>query len=142
MEKVVNIMSVIENEISVVEAKQMAILHKGEIYKFFDEGTTRHVFVNDDTTKVIKILKCGTGFNYNIQEAKIYADANENDKVNMIETTIFNGVIEQDFCTPIKYGGKKLTTEERNFAISCRNEVGWANDGRLVCFDLDEYKKH
>ena len=28
------------------------------------------------------------------------------------------------------------------FADSCRGEVGWTKEGKLVCFDLDEYKKY
>lgn len=142
MSRIIQIQSIIENEISVEEVRSMVIMHKGEAYSFFDEGTTRYVFVNDDSTKVIKILRRETGFDYNTEEVKIYENANDVDKQLMTESTLFNGIVEQDYCTPIKFGGQKLTDEQRLFANSCRNEVGWTEDGNLVCFDLDEFKKH
>jgi hypothetical protein len=125
----------------VEEAEKMAILHKGELYTYFDEGLTRHVFVNPDQTKVIKIEQSHSG-NFNQIENDIYQKASPETKKQMVPTTLVNGLIEQDFVTPIKFGGIKLTIAQRLFASSCRNEVGWDKDGNLVCFDLDEYKKY
>lgn len=142
MSNIIKIESIIETQIKLSEARSMVILHKGEIYEFFDEGTTRHVFVNKHETKVIKILKSKTGFDYNTEEAKIYNKANEADKKEMAKTEIFHNIIEQEFCTPIKFGGKKLNPTQRIFANQCRNEVGWDKDNNLVCFDLDEFKKY
>lgn len=142
MSNIINIQSIIEKEISLSQAKSMVIMHKGEVYQFFDEGTSRHVFVNADETKVIKILKIEKSFDFNKQELEIYNDATDEDKKQMVVTTLFYNIIEQDYCTPIKFGGKKLTPEERIFALSCRNEVGWDKDNNLVCFDLDEFKKY
>ena len=65
MSKIINVQDVLENKITVQEAKQMVIMHKGEAYTYFDEGLTRHVFVNADETKVIKILQRDSGKNYN-----------------------------------------------------------------------------
>jgi hypothetical protein len=142
MGSIINIQQIIGNEVSVSDAKSMIIMHKGEAYTFFDEGCTRHVFVNKNDSKVIKILRRNYGLNYNEEEVKIYENASNGDKGQMTNTTIFNGIIEQDFCTPIKFGGKRLNANEKSFAKSCRDEVGWTEDGKLVCFDLDEFKKY
>ena len=141
MSNIINIQQIIAKEVSLSEARKMVILHKGELFTFFDEGTSRFVFSNDDDTKVIKILK-NDSTNFNTEEVRIYTEANEEDKIRMVETTIFNGIIEQEFCTPIKFGGRKLNAEQNEFANRCRREVGWDKDGNLVCFDLDEFLKY
>jgi len=60
----------------------------------------------------------------------------------MAKTQLVNGMVEQEFLTPIKFGGRRLSIPQKLFASKCRNEVGWTDDGRLVCFDLDEFKKY
>jgi hypothetical protein len=142
MSKIINVIDVLENRITAQEAKSMVIMHKGEAYTFFDEGCTRHVYVNADQTKVIKILQSKNSKDYNQEEIDIYTNASDEVKAQMVPTIITNGLIEQQFVTPIKFGGKKLTIPQRLFASSCRNEVGWTEDGRLLCFDLDEFKKY
>jgi hypothetical protein len=142
MGQIINVIDVIENKISLSEAKKMVIMHKGEAYTYFDEGLTRHVYVNADETKVIKLLIKENCKDYNTEEFEIYTNASDEIKAEMVETTISNGLIEQEFVTPIKFGGKRLTIPQRLFASSCRNEVGWDKDGKLLCFDLDEYKKY
>lgn len=142
MGNILKVQDIIEQEISLHNARSMAIMHQGEIFSYFDEGCTRFVFVNKDKSKVIKLLKKELGKDYNEEEAEIYANAKPEDKAQMAETTLQNGFIEQKFCLPIKYGGKKLSIPQRLFAASCRNEVGWTEDDTLVCFDLDEYKKY
>lgn len=144
MENIIQVQDVLEKKISLDNARKMVLMHKGETFTYFDEGCTRYVYVNKDESKVIKLDK--REFNrdnqWNEDEFKIYKNASDEDKSQMVPTTIHNGLIEQEFVTPIKYGGKKLTIKQRQFAISCRNEVGWTEDGRLLCFDLDEFKKY
>lgn len=142
MGQIINVIDVLENKISLEEAKSMVIMHKGEAYTYFDEGCTRHVFVNKDETRVIKILQRSSGKDFNTEEAQIYNNASVEDKEQMAKTELVNGMIEQEFVTPIKFGGKRLTIPQKLFASKCRNEVGWTDDGRLVCFDLDEFMKY
>lgn len=123
--------------------KNQIIIYKGETYTYFDSGLTRHVFVNDNKTKVIKILINKDSKEYNEEEIEIYKNATKEQKLEMANTSItYDGfVVEQEFCNPIKFDFRKMTLQQILFASSCRNEVGWTLDGRLVCFDLDEYKK-
>lgn len=124
--------------------QNQAILYKGEAYTYFDSGNTRHVFVNPDKTKVIKILINKHFKEYNLEEVQIYKNAKPADRELMAVTEIqYNGhVVEQEFCNPIKLDDRKLTIAQALFAGKCRNEVGWNKEGKLVCFDLDEYKKY
>ena len=141
MSNIINIQDVMENKISLNEAKKMVIMHNGEAYTFFDEGCTRHVYANADQTKVIKLLQHANGKDFNVEEAEIYAKASDEVKDQMAETKLINGFIEQKFVTPIKFGGRRLSIPQKLFARKCRNEVGWDGD-KLVCFDLDEYMKY
>lgn len=122
--------------------KSSTILYKGEAYTFFDEGLTRYVFVNNNKTKVIKLL-IDNAYDFNKLEAEIYNKASEEVKKEFAHTKLTtNGtIIEQEFCNPIKFDDRLLTIPQMLFAGRCRQEVGWTNDGRLVCFDLDEYNK-
>lgn len=142
MGQIIHIQHIMENKISLDEARSMAIMYQGEVFTYFDEGCTRYVFKNEGKTKVIKLLKSGIGKNYNQEEADIYHNATDTQKNEMAVTKLVGGFIEQEFAEPIKFAGKKLTMEQVRFASSCRQEVGWTKDGRLVCFDLDEYKKY
>jgi hypothetical protein len=142
MGQIINVIDVLENKISLEEAKNMLIFHKGELYSYFDEGCTRHVFVNKDETRVIKILQDNRGKDFNTEEATIYANSSDETKEQMAKTELVSGMIEQEFVTPIKFGGKRLSIAQKLFASKCRNEVGWTEDGRLVCFDLDEFMKY
>jgi len=142
MGEIINVQQILENKISLEEAKSMIIMHNGETYTYFDEGCTRHVFANKNETKVIKILQRDNHFDFNTEEANIYDKASDDDKKQMAKTELVNGMIEQEFCLPIKFGGKRLTIPQKLFASQCRNEVGWDKDDNLVCFDLDEFKKY
>lgn len=124
--------------------RNQAILYKGEAYTYFDSGLTRHVFVNADKTKVIKILVNKNHKDFNLDEVERYENANAKTRAEMAHTEItYDGfVVEQEFCNPIKFDDRKLTIPQIMFATSCRNEVGWNKDGKLVCFDLDEYKRY
>lgn len=123
---------------------KQVILYKNEVFTYFDSGLTRHVFVNADKTRVIKLLKDNRGKDFNEEEVNIYKNANESLKKELAETsTSYDGfVVEQEFCNPIKFDERAMTIKQTLFATSCRNEVGWTADGRLVCFDLDEYKRY
>lgn len=142
MSNIINIVSDNNEKISLNIAKNSILMYKGETYTFFDEGTTRFVYVNKSQTKVIKVLKNDCGYDYNDLESKIYQNASLDDKNQMVPTELVNGLIEQDFVTPINFAGKKLNIQQKIFALSCRNEVGWDANDNLVCFDLDEFKKY
>ena len=105
------------------------ILYKGEAFTFFDEGSTRYVFTNNDKTKVIKILiKKDIGhYDFNAEEADIYNNASDQKKAKLAKTELtYNGtIIEQEFCNPIKFDNRPMTIPQMLFASSCRYEVGW-----------------
>lgn len=142
MGQIINSIDIVEEKISLEDARSMAIMHQGEVFTYYDEGCTRYVYVNKDESKVIKIDKMRGSHKWNQDEIDIYTKISEENRKQMVPTRMFNGIIEQDFVTPIKYGGKKLTIPQRLFANSCRGEVGWTEDGKLLCFDLDEFKKY
>lgn len=126
------------------EIHQQVILYKGDVFTYFDSGLTRHVFVNHNKTKAIKILQKSVFKDFNTEEFEIYQNASPENKSQMAATQLtYNGhVIEQEFCNPIKFDDRPLTIPQMLFAASCRNEVGFNAQGNLVCFDLDEYKKY
>lgn len=136
------IQQVNENKVTLAEARRMSILHEGQVYNYFDEGLTRFVFVNEDRTKVIKLEKGEDHVQWNQEEYTIYQKASEKQKNHMAETRLVDGFIEQEYCEPQKFSGRKLTIPQMIFANSCRGEVGWTKDGRLVCFDLDEFREY
>jgi len=135
---------ILQQDDSVRDIESLAIIHKGEVYTFFDKGNTRNVFVNDSKTKVIKLLINKRDKDFNLEEIEIYKDASDSVKEQMAYTSSdYDGyVVEQEFCLPVKYVKREMTIAQILFASSCRNEVGWTKDGRLVCFDLDEFKKY
>lgn len=124
--------------------KKKAILYKNEAFTYFDSGLTRHVFVNKDKTKVIKILIKKDHKDFNQEEIDIYNNANSEIKKQMAKTvSTYDGfVVEQEFCNPIKWDERSMSISQIMFATSCRNEVGWNKDGDLVCFDLNEFKRY
>ncbi len=135
------IVSELGKEHTLEDAKKQVLLHDNEIYTFFDDGCTRFVYTNKAKTKVLKVQK-NHSLEYNKAEFEIYNSAPQADKDLMTKTVLLpNGIIEQEFAMPIQWGGKKLTDEQRAFAVSCRSEVGWKGND-LVCFDLDEFKKY
>ena len=143
MSKIILVQDIIENKIALEEAREMAINYKGEIFEYWDEGLSRYVFVNKDKTKVIKLHKQRHGGpDWNQQEVDIYNNASNEHKSKMAKTELNLGFIEQEFVTPIKWAGIKLTIPQILFANRCRNEVGWNRNNELVCFDLDEYLKY
>jgi hypothetical protein len=123
--------------------EKKVILYKGEAYSYYDTGNTRYVFVNDSKTRVIKLLIDQNYKDFNLEEIEIYKYATEEKKKEMAETVMnYDGlVVEQEYCSPLKWDNRPMTIQQMLFAKSCRNEVGWDKDGNLKCFDLDEYKK-
>lgn len=123
---------------------EQVILYKGEAFTFFDEGLTRYVFSNESKTKVIKVLQDDHSFDFNLEEFDIYNKALDEVKSLMAHTELtYNGtIIEQEFCNPIKFDDRKMNIPQILFASSCRNEVGWNKNGKLVCFDLNEFKRY
>lgn len=142
MSNIIIYQDIVEKKVSLDEARSLAIMHNGEVFTYYDEGCTRYVYINKDESKVIKIDKTRGSNKWNQDEIDIYEKASEEKKTQMVPTRMHNGLIEQDYVEPIKYGGKKLSIPQRLFASSCRGEVGWTEDGRLLCFDLDELKKY
>lgn len=118
------------------------VLYKGEIYQYYDEGLTRRVYVNSDKTRVIKVLISDDSINYNGEEYDIYI--NSSNKGDMVHTEISEDgmIVEQEYVTPLKWYDGKLGFRDIKFAMSCRNEVGINKDGKVLCFDLSEYKKY
>lgn len=141
MNKIENIIQLDRIDSSVTK---QTILYKGEAYTYFDSGLTRYVFVNKDKTKVIKLLIEKDSFDFNLEESEIYNNASDERKKELAKTELtYDGlIIEQEFCNPIKMDDRELTIPQMLFASSCRDEVGWTKEGKLVCFDLDEYKKY
>lgn len=135
-------MEISEEKLKLV--KRDAIVYLGVFYEYFDSGNTRDVYVNKDKTKVIKLLTYDfTHTEYNIKEEAIYSDASEENRQLMAETDIDdNGVVFQEFCNPVKFDDRPLNIAQTLFSEQCRNEVGWNKDGKLVCFDLDEFKQY
>jgi hypothetical protein len=145
MEKIEQILGQDEIYTETSDVKSMVILHKQEVFTHYDSGGTRHVFVNADKTKVIKLLVNKNGIDFNLDEFKRYENASDEHRAKMIPTTLqFGGLmVEQDFCLPISKGGTPPQTfSEILFAAACRDEVGRDKDGKLVCFDLDEYMRY
>lgn len=125
------------------EEERKPILYKNELYHYYDEGLTRKVFVNEDQTKVIKLLIKEDCLNYNLEEFEIFDNAG--DKSQYAETKISEDklIVEQEFVEPIKFSKRTdLSISDILFAQSCRNEVGFNKKGKLVCFDLSEFKKY
>ena len=124
MENTIQVIDILENKISVEQARNMVIIHQNEAFTYFDEGCTRFVFVNKDKSKVIKINKSNSK-NFNQDEIDIWDGASEETRKDFAKTNYINLLIEQEFVLPIKYAGIKLNMEQIRFAQSCRNEVGW-----------------
>jgi len=130
------------NKTNDIERDFEYIFYKGEQWKFYDSGLTRNVFVNEDKTKVIKVLINSDGINHNKLEYDIYNDSDDKSEFAFTEISSDNTIVEQEYVEPIKFSSKELTLREILFANSCRGEVGWNKENKLVCFDLDEYKKY
>lgn len=119
------------------------VVFNNEIYTYLDSGLTRKVYLNEDRTKVVKIL-IDNQFNFNKSEFDTYNNSSDDNRKQMAETFLSKDgfYVIQEFVENVKFSSKQMTMKQILFSQSCRNEVGWTTDGRLVCFDLDEYKKY
>ncbi len=127
-----------------------AVLFEGVAYVYHNTGLTRRVFVNKEKTKVVKIPVTEHDFDHNKAEAEQWANASEKMRARLTPCRLLsNGWLEMDFLytlndkeTEAKWGHLDLTVEEITFASSCRNEVGFDTEGKLRCYDYDEYMKY
>lgn len=119
------------------EDKFDSVFYKDEVYTFLDSGLTRNVFVNSDKTKVIKLLIDLDGINHNEIESNLF-DL-DNDEMAFTEYDKEYNIIVQEYIKPVD---RELTLQEIKFSMSCRGEVGLNKLDKLVCYDLDEYKKY
>lgn len=134
-----------ENIINVVKKRddEDVVIFNNEIYTYLDSGLTRKVYVNEDKTKVVKIL-IDDQYNFNKSEYDTYNNSSEENRIQMAETFLSKDgfYVIQEYVENIKFSSKRMNMKQILFAESCRKEVGWTSDGRLVCFDLDEFKKY
>jgi len=127
------------------ENKADLVIINGEIFTYKNTGLTRRVFVNDDKTKVVKIPVYLNSFDFNTEENECWVNASENVKSEMANTQILdNGYIIQEFLHTLddenteEWLGRDMSMKEISFAKSCRNDVGYDENGKLKCFDLNE----
>lgn len=118
------------------------IVFNGEAFTYLDCGNTRRVLVNSDKSKVIKELIDSDAYDYNLEEIEVYENAKDKSRMAFTEISKDGKYIIQEYVSPIETHEDELTIPMIKFASSCRDEVGWTKDGRLVCFDLDEYEKY
>lgn len=127
-----------EITISQEQQKVPPIIFQGQVFTYWDSGLTRNVFVNDDFTKVIKVL-INSDMDYNAEEQSIYDNATPEAKSKMAPVSLHNGIIVQDFVLPIDKSPRELSIKQAMFADRCRKQVGWDKDGNLVCYDLSDF---
>lgn len=146
-------MSKIEQIVNVntatVESKADVILVNGEAFTYKNSGLTRRVFVNKDKTLIVKVPITVEDQRHNDKEAELWAEANDETRSQLAETQkLSNGYILQEFLQTLDdettegWLNRPMTMSEIRFATSCRNEVGYDTNGKLKCYDYDEFKKY
>ena len=144
-------MSKIEQIVNVntatVESKADVILVNGEAFTYKNSGLTRRVFVNKDKTLIIKVPITVEDQRHNDKEAELWSEADEETRSQLAETQrLSNGYILQEFLQTLDdettegWLNRPMTMSEIRFATSCRNEVGYDTNGKLKCYDYDEFK--
>jgi hypothetical protein len=144
-------MSKIEQIINVntatVESTAVVILVNGEAFTYKNSGLTRRVFVNADKTLIIKVPITVLDQVHNDNEAELWSEADEETRSQLAETQrLSNGYILQEFLqtlddeTTEEWLNRPMSMSEIRFATSCRNEVGYDTNGKLKCYDYDEFK--
>lgn len=136
--------------VTVNQVAEDAVMFDNKVYLYHNQGLTRKVFANKEKTKVIKVPVSKRDYEYNKSEAEWWASASEEQRKTMTPCRLLsNGWLEMDFLytlndpeTQNKFGHIELTMEEIQFATSCRNEVGFDAEGKLRCYDFDEYRKY
>lgn len=136
------------------EIKADAIFHNGEVFSYHASGLTRRVFANADRTKVLKVPVTLMDYEHNRKEAEAWSKMNEEERKEFAECKLNeNGWLEMEFLTTLheleekpdvakQFENVRMSTEEIKFAQSCRNEVGFDKNGKLKCFDYDEYRRY
>ena len=146
-------MSKIEHIINVntatVESKADVIMVNGEAFTFKNTGLTRRVFENKSKTLIIKVPVRKEYQDHNDNEAKLWEEATEEERSQLAETKrLSNGYILQEYLHTLddddteKWLNRPMTMAEIRFATSCRNDVGYDTEGRLKCYDYDEFKQY
>jgi len=136
--------------VTVKEVKSDAVMWNNEAWTFHATGLTRRVFVNADRTKVIKVPVSYFDYQHNKNEAESWKTLDDKLRDEFAECTLLpNGWLQMEFLTTLndpdvfeKWGHRELSVEELQFASACRNEVGFDKDGKLKCYDYDEYRKY
>jgi len=146
-------MSKIEQIVNVntatVESKADVILVNGEAFTYKNSGLTRRVFVNKDKTLIVKVPINVEYQVHNDNEAELWLEADDETRSQLAETKrLSNGYILQEFLqtlddeTTEEWLNRPMSMSEIRFATSCRNEVGYDTNGKLKCYDYDEFKKY
>jgi hypothetical protein len=136
--------------VTMAEVKSDAVLWNNEAWTFHATGLTRRVFVNAARTRVIKVPVHRFDYEHNRNEAESWKTLSEEKRNEFAECAILpNGWLEMEFLTTLndpdvyeKWSHRELSVEELQFASSCRNEVGFDKDGKLKCYDYDEYRRY
>lgn len=149
MDKWNKIEHVIDVNQAKVETQADMILVDGAIFTFKNTGLTRRVFVNEEKGIVVKVPVSEYDQKYNNMEAEMWEELNDEDRSKFAETKLLsNGYIIQEYLhtlddlKTLEWLGRDMTMAEIRFAQSCRNEVGFDEEGNLKCYDFDEYKKY
>ena len=136
------------------EFKADCILVGKEIFTYKATGNTRKVYENKSKTFVIKIHINQNEYStdYNKIEEELYKNSDNEIKKQLAETKILeNGYIMQEYLHSLddpdteKWLEKKgiiMSMKDIRFAKSCRNDVGYDEQGNLKCFDIEEYKQY
>jgi hypothetical protein len=140
--------------VTVKEVKGDAVFHNGEVFTFHDTGLTRRVYVNADRTKVLKVPVSLLDYEHNRHEAESWENMSEEKRQEFAECKLLsNGWLEMEFLVTLKelsenekvaeeWSHLELSAEDMAFAASCRNEVGFDKDGKMKCYDYDEYRRY
>jgi hypothetical protein len=119
-----------------------------QIFKWFEDVSDKELvsFINNfvfelplEDRDLLEAFLIDNGLEKLYENYKFDSD---NPKSELAYTEFRNGIIIQEFCLPVKYSDKELTLKQQLLYSKSRGEVGWNSEGKLVCFDLSEYKKY
>lgn len=144
-----SILNTININETTAEMKADCLYVNGEVYTYKNEGLTRRVYVNADKTLVVKVPIGRFDQSHNDYEVDMWDQANSEVKLELAETVkLNNGYLIQEFVQSIddnttpEWLGRPMTMKEIRFSKSCRDDVGYTKDGRLVCYDFQEFKQY
>ena len=140
---------IVDVNVATVESTADVILVNGEAFTYKNSGLTRRVFVNEAKTLIVKTPITKYDQAHNDEEARLWEEADEETRSQLAETQrLSNGYILQEFLqtlddeTTEEWLNRPMSMSEIRFATSCRNEVGYDTNGKLKCYDYDEFKKY